>query len=394
MSTVSVIIPSFNHATYLPAAVDSALNQTTPPHEIIIVDDGSTDGTGQVAASYGKRVQYVYQQNGGLSAARNTGIARATGEMIVLLDADDLLEPGFISIMTGALANAPDAAAVFCGYRMVDDANNSLFQTGPGSIDTRRIRELMLDGNYLAAHCLLLRRAALEQTGPFDQSLTACEDWDMWLRLTRHNQLLAVPDLLVRYRVQSGSMSDNPRRMLDNRLAVLQKVEAAEPELPPERLRRARARAWRAAAVEWLQVGDHSEAVHCLLQAARLDPSILLEQETAYELVMWDQPRGQRGDVHTLNMELNEARLFRLLDTLLDELPYAAADGAYRSKVRATAHRTVGAVYYARREMAAARHHVAGAARLEPGSLVSRQTAFLWLKSLLAGRVSPRREVG
>ena len=176
MGSVSIIIPTFNHAAYLPAAVESALSQSRPPHEIIVVDDGSTDETNHVAARYADRIQYVYQQNQGLSTARNTGISRATGDAIVLLDADDLLEPAYISIMTTALDIAPEAAAVFCGFRMVDPGNNPLFQTGPGHIEKQHIHDTLLDGNFIAAHCLLVRRNAYEQTGPFDRSLDACED--------------------------------------------------------------------------------------------------------------------------------------------------------------------------------------------------------------------------
>ncbi len=131
--------------------------------------------------------------------------------------------------MTTALDIAPEAAAVFCGFRMVDPGNNPLFQTGPGHIEKQHIHDTLLDGNFIAAHCLLVRRNAYEQTGRLIVRWMRPKDWDMWLRLSRHNTMISIPDRLVRYRVQSGSMSDDPQRMLDNRLAVLQKVQAAGP---------------------------------------------------------------------------------------------------------------------------------------------------------------------
>ena len=216
----------------------------------------------------------------------------------------------------------------------------------------------------------------------------------MWLRLSRHNTMISIPDRLVRYRVQSGSMSDDPQRMLDNRLAVLQKVQAAEPELSPERIRRARACAYRAAAIEWLQAGDENQAAHCLKQAADLDPTLMLERITHYELAMWDQARGERGNVQALDMDLNEARLLRLVQAILPELDGDMSQSTYRSKVMATAHRTLGQIRYARRELPQARSHFARAARLQPGIVTNRQMSSLWLKSLLGQRLLPREDVG
>ncbi|MEM4724269.1 MAG: glycosyltransferase family A protein, partial [Candidatus Hadarchaeum sp.] len=113
MSSVSVIIPCYNHGHYLPCAVNSVMAQTFADWEAIIVDDGSTDNTREVAAQFtDSRVRYIYQDNRGLAAARNTGIRAAQGEYLAFLDADDEWEPTFLEACVAALSQQPALAAV------------------------------------------------------------------------------------------------------------------------------------------------------------------------------------------------------------------------------------------------------------------------------------------
>src|SRR5215207_1739222 len=105
--TVSFVIPNYNHARYLGQAIESALAQTYPNTEVIVVDDGSTDDSRSVAAGFCDRIRYIYQRNAGLSAARNTGVRAALGEYIALLDADDLVEPAYAERLLAALAQVP-----------------------------------------------------------------------------------------------------------------------------------------------------------------------------------------------------------------------------------------------------------------------------------------------
>ena len=115
---VSVVIPCFNHGRFLPEAIESVLAQTYPWIEILVVDDGSTDNTREVAAQY-PHVRYVYQHNQGLSAARNTGIRHSTGDFLVFLDADDLLYPGAIACNVGYMQEQQDAAFVSGAHDVV-----------------------------------------------------------------------------------------------------------------------------------------------------------------------------------------------------------------------------------------------------------------------------------
>jgi glycosyltransferase involved in cell wall biosynthesis len=124
-SGVSVIIPAYNYSRYLPFALESVLNQTYSPVEVIVVDDGSTDDTNKVVARYGERVKYIYQTNSGLSAARNTGIKAASMPFVAFLDADDVWEPGFLkSGMDKFSVLSDNYAIVACHPNFIDKDGN------------------------------------------------------------------------------------------------------------------------------------------------------------------------------------------------------------------------------------------------------------------------------
>ena len=118
----TVVIPTYNHARYVGEAIRNVLRPDYRPIEIIVVDDGSTDDTAQVVGEFGATVCYIRQENRGLSAARNAGIRLAAGEYVGLLDADDLYEPHFVSTLVRLLQAHPDAGAISCGYRFVDES--------------------------------------------------------------------------------------------------------------------------------------------------------------------------------------------------------------------------------------------------------------------------------
>lgn len=226
---VSVIIPNYNHARYVGQAIESVLAQHHPDVEIIVVDDGSSDDSRAVIGRFGTRVRAIFQENRGLSAARNTGIGAANGSYIAVLDADDLYEPDFASTLAPFLDANPQAEAVYCGYRFVNDDNQALPQQEARLVPPEELHQALVDGNFLVPEAILVRRRCYEQVGPFDESLSALEDLDMWLRITRHHTVLGTPKLLTRHRVLAGSMSTDPARQTRNRLAVIRKHFGPEP---------------------------------------------------------------------------------------------------------------------------------------------------------------------
>lgn len=217
---VSVIIPCYNHARFLGESIESVRSQTYPNIEVIVVDDGSTDHTAEVARRY-PEVRYVRQNNQGLAAARNTGLRESHGEFLVFLDADDRLLPEAVECGVHYLTRSPELAFVSGRYRYISEEGAILREysqepAGPDSYAS------FLRGNYIGMHATVTyRRQALEAVGGFDPSLPACEDYDIYLRIAREYPVGVHPTLAADYRQHGSNMSRDPRLMLRTVLQVL-----------------------------------------------------------------------------------------------------------------------------------------------------------------------------
>lgn len=221
---VSVIIPSYNYAEYICEAVDSALAQTCPPIEIIVVDSGSDD-TRQRLSKYGDRICYLYQSPRGLSAARNLAIAQVRGEWIALLDADDVWHPEKLAVQFRAAQAFPDCALI--GSASVDELPRSL----PGLPESRRLGVADFLGPLpFGPSGVLIRRASFDATGLFDESLPAVEDRDMWLRVAAEFPCLLVDSPCWWYRTHPAQMSRHAARNYENHQRVLAKFFRAHPD--------------------------------------------------------------------------------------------------------------------------------------------------------------------
>jgi len=187
MSTlISIIIPTYNRANDVQRAIDSALAQTHQPCEVIIVDDGSTDTTPDLLTQYGQRIRALRQYNQGRSAARNTGLKLARGEYVIFLDSDDALLPDMAGTQLTALQQHPQMAFVHGQAWMTDPYGQRLdppiLMGAPLDPAQPPFASLVM-GQSLLLNTALIRRAALESVGPFEEGLEVSEDWDLWLRL-------------------------------------------------------------------------------------------------------------------------------------------------------------------------------------------------------------------
>lgn len=388
---VSVIIPNYNHARFLGGAIRSVLNQTYRPVEIIVVDDGSTDNSGEVAAAFGNQIRYIYQTNAGLSAARNTGLCAAKGEFIGVLDADDMYEPNFLETLVAALQADPEADGVYCGYRFVDEADNPLPQIENRPVSPADLYTALLDGNFFVPEAVFLRRRVYDEVGFFDESLRACEDWDVWLRAAKKFRLIHSPHILTRHRVLAGSMSTDPLRMLTARLAVLKKHVGAEPASAGDSiLHRAYGRAYLGSCVEYLQYGHPQRSYECFQKMANICPSLLLEVDTYYQLGCGDQPKGRMGDLASLNVKRNSLPLLGMMERLFANASTADEVKRLQRAARARMFHSLGLLAYGTREFDLARRFFRRAVQndfklLSAPSLLSR-----WLKSLLGERLLER----
>ncbi len=202
---VSVVIPNFNYGDFLAEAIESALGQTYPNVEVIVVDDGSSDSSPAVIASFAGRIRPVAKENGGLSSARNAGIRVTRGDLLLFLDADDILAPGAVEGLVSAYT------ACGSGDRLV--YGDSLFSDGSAAWSVKRkspsgrIWHELLGGNFICCHeALVPRRLALEEAG-FDESLRMSEDFDLWLRLAKGNEFHHVAVTVARRRIHAKMMS-------------------------------------------------------------------------------------------------------------------------------------------------------------------------------------------
>ncbi len=216
---VSIVIPAFNAADTLAETLASAAAQSHPATEIIIVDDGSTDSTARIAADFCARhphARLISQDNRGVAAARNRGIAEAKGEYVAPLDADDLWHPDRIARQVAVAG--PEDGFVYCWSRDIDEAG-LVWRDGPRPRHTGRLFLRMLADNFVGnGSALLVRRAAAEAVGGYDESLRAqgrqgCEDILFQLRLAERYPGAVAPSYLVGYRQRAAAMSADPKAM-------------------------------------------------------------------------------------------------------------------------------------------------------------------------------------
>jgi len=219
---VSVIMPAYNAKLYIEEAIRSVLDQDYPNIELIVIDDGSSDGTAELAESLGERVRVIRQINGGPAAARNKGIADARGELIAFLDADDLWLPGKVSAQVRYLAEHPDVGLVYGKFIRWDGRSDGSFPPPPvrqndqGSTTLvaehsgRIYRELLFD-NIVHIITAMVRKSVFETVGCFDEHLRTGEDYDLWLRVSREFQADKLNRTLACYRVHSQSTTCVPR---------------------------------------------------------------------------------------------------------------------------------------------------------------------------------------
>ena len=316
---VSIIIPNYNHAQYVGDAINSVLNQTYSDFEVIVVDDGSKDHSREVIDRFGGKVRTIYQQNQGLSAARNTGINAAKGVYIGVLDADDMYEPEFIGTLVSVLESQPDADGVYCGYRFVDHLDNPLPQIEARDVAPDKLFWALVNGNFLVPESMFVNKYCYDQVGLFDTSLRALEDFDMWLRITSQFRIVNTTNVLTRHRILPSSMSSDPERQYQNRMSVIQKhfgVEPAPDDFWSAAQKRAYGRAYLVSAVEFLQVHDEIRAFECVYSMVNACPDLLSQMETFYELGCGDQPKGFRGDFSTVDIDHNYSVVMRLLERL------------------------------------------------------------------------------
>jgi GT2 family glycosyltransferase len=249
----TVVMPAYNAERTIGDAIRSVLAQTEPDFELVVVDDGSTDHTGEEVRHFTSdhRVRLMRQQNAGLAATRNRGLREAGSRYVSFLDADDLLLPTYLATMRDTLADAPDAGFADCDFWILEDATGRISTWPLGRIDVPRdpyeLMRLVLRRNVLH-YGATARIDVLRDVGFFNPKLRACEDIELWLRILAHGHgAVRAPGRLTVYRSRSGSLSTQAVLMTSS-LAEVYRMVAEEYDVPndiralAEERRRAEAR--------------------------------------------------------------------------------------------------------------------------------------------------------
>jgi glycosyltransferase involved in cell wall biosynthesis len=231
---ISVIITNYNYGRYLRQAIDSALRQTYPNVEVIVVDDGSQDDSAEVAKSYGEKVRFISQQNQGVSVARNRGVEESAGEFVAFLDADDFWFPEKLQKQAEQLMADLDLGLVHSGIQEIN-GDGAKLETIIEGMEGWVAREMLLFERPVI-HSLgstgLIRRSAFDAVGGFDPELSTSADWDFCYQVALRQRIGFIAEPLVYYRVHGSNMHGNIKLMEHDVMICYQKAFAtSDPSL-------------------------------------------------------------------------------------------------------------------------------------------------------------------
>ena len=231
---VSVVIAAHNAEDTIAETLQSLLDQTFSKWEAIVVDDGSTDRTRDVAEGFAgrdTRFRILSRPQGGVSTARNRGIALARFKWLLFLDADDWIFPEHLERLTGLLRHDDTLDAGYCGWTYVTPDGSHVFEEFAG--DTGDLFAEHAQYCFSVLHTYVVSRSLVEKVGGFDPSLKTCEDWDLWQRIARTGARFGgVPEILAAYRMRADSASKNAHQLLADGVRVLTRGHSKDPRIP------------------------------------------------------------------------------------------------------------------------------------------------------------------
>jgi glycosyltransferase involved in cell wall biosynthesis len=293
---VSVVVPAYNAEQYIRECLDSILAQEVPALEVIVVDDGSTDGTRKRVAEFGARVRYVWQPNSGeCSAPRNHGARIARHEFLPFFDADDVMCPGKLAAQLEVLERQPAVELVVSDYVNFDHSGDSAashFATCPALLAAARFagdgndavlepiasNHLLVRENFCIASSPLFRRAAFLQVGGFDETLRASEDFDLVYRIARRAPIAVLSSVDFRRRLHGDNMSNQTLRIVDNKIRSRQELLISETDPALMQALRASIAEFEIARCRALTDLSQPGSLPAYVRAARLAPGLALRE--------------------------------------------------------------------------------------------------------------------
>lgn len=398
---VSVVIPTYNRAAFLSDAVESVLRQTFTNYEIIVVDDGSTDGTDSLIQGYGDRLKYVRQQNRGVSVARNEGVRVSRGEYIAFLDSDDIWTPDKLACQISFLSRFPECDLLFSPAWVVNanlDRTSSQPLFGGLAVSDITLNTLYLR-NIIIVITLLVRRDVFQAIGGFDPDIRYGEDWSLAIRILTRGALGAyLPEPLAYIRRHSSTQSHVPNplqadQILADHMAVLNRCFSLYPGRVPEWLiKRSLANVCVLGSLNFLAIGRFQRSRDILSCAFNIDPA-LVDSMSLYGQhmvnVAIDHARDGSGALdHSKASEFIKA-------ALTDRRLFARHQASFEKQVWSKAHLALAFDAYRRGDQLRSRVWLGRAITLDPTCLRNVGIALMTIEAF-AGKptASAVRKIG
>jgi len=256
--SVSVVIPTYNYGRFITAAINSVLAQTSRPSEIIVVDDGSTDNTTEIVSNFGDRVKYVRQENAGVCAARNRGVAESKADHIAFIDADDVWQPTFLEKMLERFSKDDTVGLVHCGMREFDHVTGRTLRTHVGEKGSLE-RLLLWESVNVTGSVIAVSRKAFDEAGGFDPKMKVGEDWDFCYRVAQKFTIEFVPEVLVDYRSHGAAAHRDVAEMERGMLRFYEKAFQTKDESILKLRRRAYGNFHKVMAGSYFHSGEYAQ---------------------------------------------------------------------------------------------------------------------------------------
>lgn len=291
----SAVVPAYNAGRFIHDAVSSILSQDLPASEVIVVNDGSTDNTAEVLASFGDRIKVIEIENSGPSTARNVGVNAAIGEWIAFLDADDRWWPGHLNLLESWINEHPGAGLIHTDEMVIDEEGKELKPMHTKTDRRETFCSILLDPTVTTS-ATAVRRSCFDGVGMFLPGLKSGQDWDLWLRIARLFPVIHVPQISIYYRRHSGGIG-HTRGLAkrDDNLFIVSRAAAEATQLPESLLRRARANCYLESAVRMLVTMDTAQARRDIMSALREYP--LLPKAWVLLMVALGGPKAAQAAV-------------------------------------------------------------------------------------------------
>lgn len=286
---ISIVIPTYNCSSYIGEAIESVLAQTLCEHEIIVVDDGSNDATEEIVKRRYPMVRYVRKEQGGVSSARNLGIATACGQYIAFLDADDIWEPGKLKKQIDLFKQRPELGMVFAENSTFDRNNNIVdkgFNKRNRLLKGDVVKNIFLR-SYVTTSTVVVKQGVFDAVGVFEELLHAGEDDNMWMRIAMKYPIDLIDEPLVRYRITAGSLSRTHQNLMSGVKKHIELIQTKYLDLYD--------RLGQAAIKQKYFVVHFDEAYHCF------DLKLYQEARTFFRKSMQYKPSDIRSYVYYLS---------------------------------------------------------------------------------------------